>query len=220
MMAPQTPPSPGDTCFLDKAGWDTLLRDIHKGQVLPVIGPELVTITLPDGRQVPLYQHLANELAKQLDVSLPLDSTPTLDTVACAWLLSGKESMDICNELRSLLESLRFPPPQALLDLASINDFGLYISSTFDSFLSQALVQKRPGFLPGDKNCIGSFNPSESHDLQEPRSKPFLYHILGSHNTYSEFAVWEEDYIEYVFELLIKKDKGRRGKSSASLPPA
>ena len=113
---------PGDTCFLDKAGWDTLLRDIHKGQVLPVIGPELVTITLPDGRQVPLYQHLANELAKQLDVSLPLDSTPTLDTVACAWLLSGKESMDICNELRSLLESLRFPPPQALLDLASIND--------------------------------------------------------------------------------------------------
>ena len=138
-MTSHAPPTPGDTCFLDKSGWRTLLRDIHAGQVLPVIGPELVTIPLADGRQVPLYRHLAGELAGRLEIALPSDAAPTLNAVACAWLLSGNSSKRLYDELRELVDGLKAPPSQALLDLASINDFGLYISSTFDPLLSQAL---------------------------------------------------------------------------------
>lgn len=204
-MTSNAPPTPGDTCFLDKSGWRTLLRDIHAGQVLPVIGPELVTIPLADGRQAPLYRYLAGELAGRLEIALPSDAAPTLNAVACAWLLSGNTtSKRLYDELRELVDGLKAPPPQALLDLASINDFGLYISSTFDPLLSQALRQMRPGFLP--ERSSNFFHPSKPCDLPQPLPKPFLYHILGTHDTYPDFVVWEEDYIEYVCGLLLSKD--------------
>ena len=112
-MTSHAPPTPGDTCFLDKSGWRTLLRDIHAGQVLPVIGPELVTIPLADGRQVPLYRHLAGELAGRLEIALPSDAAPTLNAVACAWLLSGNSSKRLYDELRELVDGLKAPPSQA-----------------------------------------------------------------------------------------------------------
>ncbi len=165
-MAHETHSSPAPTSFLDNRAWRSLLRDIHAGQVLPVIGPELVTIPGPDGQQVPLYCYLAGELAKRLGVSLAPDSPPTLNAVACAWLLSGESSKGIYDELRELVDDLQVPPSQALLDLASITDFGLYISSTFDPLLGLALKEKRPGFRP--QNSSSDFHPSNPCDLPHP----------------------------------------------------
>jgi len=202
-----TLPSPATTPFLDERHWRSLLLDIHAGQVLPVIGPALVTIPLADGRQVPLYRHLAAELARRLGVALPPDPPPTLNAVACAWLLSRQPSEDLYSELRLMVDGLAAPPPQALLDLASIADFGLYISSTFDPLMGEALRQMRPDFLPGHSSS--AFHPSKACDLPEPLPNPFLHHILGTHNTYPDFVVWEEDYIEYACGLLRLQDNLR-----------
>lgn len=206
-MPSEPPPSAAAASFLDERHWRSLLRDIHGGQVLPVIGPELVTIPLADGCRVPLCRHLAAELAERLGVALALDTPPTLNSVACAWLLSGQSSKGLYDELRELVDDLSAPPPQALLDLASITDFGLYLSSTFDPFMGQALQQMRPGFLP--ERGIGGFHPNTPRDLPQPLPNPFLYHILGTHNTYPDFVVWEEDYIEYVCGLLKWQDNLR-----------
>jgi len=196
------------TPFLDEGDWRSLLRDIHAGQVLPVIGPELVTIPLADGRQIPLCQHLAAALARELKVALPPDPPPTLNAMACAWLLSGRSSKGLYDELRELVDVLKVPPPKPLLDLASITDFGLYLSSTFDPLMGQALEQRRPGFLR--TRGSSDFHPNNPRDLPEPRPNPFLFHILGTHNTYPNFVVWEEDYIEYVCGLLRLQDNLRR----------
>lgn len=193
--------------FLSDRSWRNLLRDIHAGQVLPVIGPELVTIPQADGRQIPLIRHLANELAERLRIELPSGQLPTLNAVACAWLLSGHSSKEIYDELRDLVDKLEAPPSQALQDLASITDFNLYISSTFDHLLGQALQQKRPGFRP-EHNSI-DFHPNSPRDLPQPLPPPFLYNILGTHDTYPDFVVWEEDYIEYVCGLLSAHDNLR-----------
>lgn len=172
-----------------------------------MIGPELVTVPGPDGQQVPLYSYLATELVERLDISLAPGSPLTLNTVTCAWLLAGQPSKDIYDELRELVDELKAPPSQALLDLASITDFSLYISSTFDPLLGLALKEKRPGFLP--QNNSGDFHPSTPCDLPHPLTTPFLFHILGTHNTYPDFVVWEEDFIEYIFGLLSSQDNLR-----------
>lgn len=198
-------PSETDINFIDDRAWRSLLRDIHAGQVLPVIGPELVTIPGPDGKQVPLYGYLADELAKRL--GLAPESPLTLNNVACTWLLSGQSSKGLYDELRELVDDLRTPPSQALLDLASISDFGLYISSTFDPLLGLALKKKRPGFRP--KVNSSDFHPSDPRDLPQPLPSPFLFHILGTQDTYPDFVVWEEDYIEYIFGLLRSQDNLR-----------
>ena len=205
-MASETLTYPA-TSFLDNRTWRSLLRDIHAGQVLPVIGPELVTVPLPDGQQVTLCSYLANELAERLGIDLDPSLPPTLNAVACSWLLSGQSSLGLYDELRELMDNLKAPPPQALLELASITDFGLYISSTFDPLLGLALQQMRPGFLL--KGNSMDFHPSNPRDLPHPLPNPFLYHILGTHNTYPDFVVWEEDYIEYVFGLLRSQDNMR-----------
>ena len=193
--------------YLDDRQWRSLLRDIHAGQVLPVIGPELVTAPLPDGRQVPLYEHLAAELVRRLGITIPAGQTPVLNEVVCAALLAGCSSRELYDELRELIDNLSVPLPQALLDLASITDFGLFISTTFDPLMSRVLQQVRPGFLP-DRNSI-DFHPSRPCDLPQSPPNPFLFHILGTHNTYPDFVVWEEDYIEYVCGLLRSQDNLR-----------
>ncbi|MDP2103674.1 MAG: toll/interleukin-1 receptor domain-containing protein [Candidatus Gracilibacteria bacterium] len=193
--------------FLDEKRWRSLTRDIHAGQVIPVIGPELVTIATEDGLQMPLYRHLAIELARELKVVLPPEQPPTLNAVACAWVLSGKSGKAMYDELRELVDSLETPPSQSLLDLASITDFSLFISSTFDPLMGLALQQTCPGFLP-ERNSL-KFHPNNPQDLPLQMPAPFLYHILGTHNTYPDFVVWEEDYIEYVCGLLEKQDNLR-----------
>lgn len=193
------------TFFPDETSWQKLLSDIHNGNVLPIIGTELATIPMPDGRHVPLYTHLATELAGRLKINLLPDTAPTLNAVACDWLLSGNDIQDIYFELRQMINDLKVPPPQALIDLASITDFSLYVSATFDPLLGKALRQMRPGFSP--ERSRGVFHPNEPRDLPKPLpSKPFLYHILGAHDEFNDFVVWEEDYIEYVFGLLRFQD--------------
>ena len=193
--------------FLDDRQWRSLLRDIHAGQVLPVIGPELVTITTADGQQISLYRHLAAELAKRLKIPIPQGEAPTLNAVTCSWLLSGNSCKEIYDEVRDLVDKLDAQPSRALLDLTSISDFALFISTTFDPLTSQALEHNNPGFLP-EQNCL-DFHPSNPRDLPSQLPAPFLFHILGTHNTYPDFVIWEEDYIEYICGLLEKQDNLR-----------
>jgi hypothetical protein len=76
--------------FLSEDDWRDLLREIHNRQVIPVVGPELVTVPDPNGTgQLPLYRALAPQLASRL--RLPLRDAPliSLNRVACEYLLSG-----------------------------------------------------------------------------------------------------------------------------------
>ncbi len=134
------------------------MRDIYAGQVLPVIGPELVTITSADGQQISLYRHLAAELARRLKIPIPQGEQPTLNAVTCSWLLSGNACKEIYDEVRDLVDKLKAQPSRALLDLTSITDFALFISTTFDPLTSQALEQNNPGFLP-EQNGL-DFHPN------------------------------------------------------------
>jgi hypothetical protein len=56
---------------------------------------------------------------------------------------SGKRRL-VYEELRELLDNIQADPPPALLALASITDFDLFISSTPDGLLAQALKRQRP----------------------------------------------------------------------------
>ncbi|MCG8345114.1 MAG: TIR domain-containing protein [Chlorobiales bacterium] len=200
-------PSPDDQRHLDERQWRNLLRDIHAGQVLPVIGPELVTVTSSEGEQISLHSYLAVELAHRLGVTLQKDELPTLNAITCSWVLSGQPCKAIYDEIRDLVDNLDVQPPKALLDLTSISDFELFICTAFDPLTSQALQKNYPGFLH-EQNSL-DFHPNNPRDIPEQPPKPFLFHILGTHNTYPDFVVWEEDYIEYMCGLLEKQDNLR-----------
>jgi TIR domain-containing protein len=193
---------------LSEKDWRDLLRLIHDRQVIPVVGPCLVTVIDPaTGEQVALHRHLAPALARGLGLEHP-ESFASWNDVARAHLLGGGARGRVYEELRELLDTIRADPPPALLALASITDFDLFISSTPDGLLAQALTRQRPGFSP-DRDVI-RFHPQGlsgvSSDLPPSFAGPLLHHILGDAATYPDFAVWEEDYMEFICGLLEKAD--------------
>jgi TIR domain len=186
--------------FLSEDDWRDLLREIHNRQVIPFVGPELVTVPDPNGDgQLPLYRALAPQLASRL--RLPVRNGPpiSLNRVACEYLLSGGSRKSIYIEMSELLEKLEASPPRALCDLASITDFDLYLYGAIDSLLAAALEKFRPGFRRQDH--VLSYDYKRPVDVPERIEPALLYHIVGSRQTYPNFAVWEEDYLEFICGL-------------------
>jgi hypothetical protein len=187
--------------FLSEDDWRDLLREIHNRQVIPVVGPELVTVPDPNGNgQLPLYRALAPQLASRL--RLPVKDAPpiSINRVACEYLLSGGSRKSIYIEMSELLEKLGASAPPALCDLASITDFDLYICGTIDSLLTAALEKSRHGFRRQEH--VLSYDYKRPVDVPERTEPALVYHIVGSRQTYPNFAVWEEDYLEFICGLI------------------
>jgi len=201
--------------FLSDDDWRDLLREIHDKQVIPIVGPELVTV--PDsvtGQTVPLRQSLAPALAKALRSSFKADGDPAgafdremgakpnagLNEIASAYLLAGGLPKRIYSEVSVLLDQVCAPPSSALLDLAGIQDFDLFIAGTIDAQLALALEQKRPGFRRSDH--VRAYDYKRPIDVPENLEPGFVYHLLGNRQTYPNFAVWEEDFLEFICGLV------------------
>lgn len=194
LAAPSEATSP-----LDHLPWTRILRDIQNRQVLPIVGPGLVTVDTPDG-PIPFIDWLAPQVAERL--GLPTDGMETLNQVAGAYLANRRPRKEIYAVIRDLVAEHRdLPIPSGLMDLAAIRDFRLFLTSTFDPFLCRALVKARPGYR-ADESGRAAFHPSRPVDLPERLNSPFVFHVLGAYDTYPDFAVWEEDFMEFLCGLL------------------
>ncbi|MBV9492154.1 MAG: hypothetical protein JO069_20870, partial [Verrucomicrobia bacterium] len=187
--------------FLPEDDWRDLLREIHNRQVVPVIGPELATVPAPDGTGLlPLYRALAPQLRNRLRLPAGDVDPLSINRVACEYLLLGGARKSIYIEMSDLLEKLKAPPPPAFCNLASIADFDLYLCGTIDPLLAAALEKARPGFRR--QSHVLSYDYKRPVDLPENLEPALVYHIVGSRQTYPNFAVWEEDYLEFLCGLI------------------
>ena len=193
-----------DDAFLSEADWRNLLREIHDRQVIPIVGPELITV--PDaatGAPISLYRSLAPRLAKALGLETNGTSPAWLNRVACDYLLAGGARKAIYREVSELLDDLvRTVPelPAALCDLASITDFDLFLTGAIDPLLALALEKVRPGFDRRDH--VLAYDYKRPVDLPESLQPALVYHLVGNRQTYPNFAVWEEDYLEFICGLI------------------
>jgi hypothetical protein len=195
--------------------WRDLLEDIDAGTVVPVIGSALVTLTDPSGVQQPLYSALAPHLAAELGLPEP-DSFSTTSQVAATHVLSGRERGRVYRELRALLRSTStssIGASVALQQLARIRSFPLYLGTTPDHQMLEALKHHRPGFDPSAHHIAFHPNePPEERDLPSTRMRGpevYLYQLLGDQDARlcRDFAVWEEDLMEFVCGLLEHADQ-------------
>src|SRR4029450_2953426 len=74
---------------LDEDAWDDLLSFIEERRVIPIIGPELLTVDTDAGPRL-LYDWIAEKLAARLGVDTNLLPQPcTLNDVVC-WFLASR----------------------------------------------------------------------------------------------------------------------------------
>jgi hypothetical protein len=190
--------------------WEILIQLIEERQVIPVVGRDLLTVVDTAGPKL-FHPYLAEKLAGSLGVSSEnLPDGEELNEVACRYITHGNRVEDIYPALKTLASrvepALQIPEP--LLKLAAIRPLGLFVTTTFDSFLSRALNQVRFGGAAMTR--IVTHSPTELQDL--PRElktsrdladadAPFVYHLMGKLSATPTYAVTQEDFVEFFHSL-------------------
>jgi len=188
--------------FTDRQ-WRNLLMDIEAGQVIPIVGPELILLDQESGSPT-LYQYLANELISRLSIdqqSLP-PGYGLLDVTALFLQDLRNPAEELHYETRQILEERRWPTPEPLRQLAAISHFNLFVSTTFDSLLEQALQEARlPGAAP-----LRVLSYSEKHKLEDlpdgnGAAGRTVYHLFGRLNVTFDYGITEEKVLEFAHRL-------------------
>ena len=197
-LLPMHPP----LATLDDDAWDDLLNFIEERRVIPIIGPELLKVETETGPRL-LYDWIAEKLAGKLNVDTARLPQPyTLNDVVCWFLSSHGRREEAYTRVRSILRDANFTPPLALRQLAQITDFDLFVTTTFDPLLEQAINSER--FQGAQSTEVIAYTPNRVTDLPSEREKlqrPVIYHLLGRLSASPTYVISDEDTLEFVCAL-------------------
>jgi TIR domain/SIR2-like domain len=195
---PFNPPAP----TLDEDAWGDLLDFIEERRVIPIIGPELLKVETETGARL-LYDWIAEKLAGKLNVdTAQLPQPYALNDVVCWFLASRGRREEAYTRVRSILRDANFAPPLALRQLAQITDFDLFVTTTFDTLLEQAVNAERFGGAQSTE--VIAYSPNRVADLPAEREKlqrPVIYHLLGRLSASPTYVISDEDTLEFVCAL-------------------
>jgi hypothetical protein len=197
-VQPLESPSPR----FDEDAWDDLLNFIEERRVIPIVGPELLKVQTETGPRL-FYDWMADKLAAKLGVDTARLPQPyTLNDVVC-WFLSARgRREDTYTRMRSILREANFAAPKALQQLAEITDFDLFVSTTFDSLLENAINAER--FAGAQSTEVIAYTPNRVADLPSEREqlqRPVVYHLLGRCSASPTYVISDEDMLEFVCAL-------------------
>jgi hypothetical protein len=183
--------------------WDDLLEFIDERKVIPIVGAELLTVPDGKGDEIPLHRLLAEKLAERL--RLPADGftgDDAIHQVVCRYLQRGGRREEVYPRIRNLLKELSPPIPEPLRQLARIRHFNLFVSTTFDSLLEQALDEERHGGAA--KTVSLAYAPNHIQDLPSDARRspvPTVFHMLGRVSASPDFVITEEDTLEFFTSM-------------------
>ncbi len=194
--------------------WEELLAQMEAGHVVPVVGPELLTIQV-DGQPEPLYRVVAmNLLAKYgFDGSAEVNRLRPhheLHDAVGVLVRGGRRVQDLYrpvnDQLRTLLAQGIVSLPQPLLDLAGIEAFRLFLTTTPDDLLARAIEQGRHGEQARTETMV--FAPKLASaalaDLPQWRSsgQTTVFHLFGKASPSPfVFVIHDEDTLEFMHHL-------------------
>jgi hypothetical protein len=186
----------------DDDAWDDLLNYIEERRVIPIIGPDLLRVQTDHGLR-PLYEWLAERLAAKLAVDASALPQPlSLNDVVCSYLGERGRREEAYTRLRSIMREVEFEPPPALLQLAQITDFDLFVTTTFDPLLEKAVNRERYGGQPSSE--VIAYAPNRVADLPSERSqlqRTVVYHLLGRLSASPTYVLSDEDMLEFICAL-------------------
>ena len=186
----------------DEDAWDDLLNFIEERRVIPIIGPELLRVQTERGL-CPLHEWLAEKLAARLSVDVRALPQPlTINDVMCQFLAQRGRREEAYTRMRSIMREVDFEPPQALRQLAQITDFDLFVTTTFDPLLENAINLERHGGQTSTE--VIAYAPNRVADLPAERgefSRTVVYHLLGRLSASPTYVLSDEDMLEFICAL-------------------
>ena len=183
--------------------WDMLLDYIGQGRVVPVLGPE-VLVAKDNGKEVPFYQYVTKRLAHYLE--MPEIEGETLDDFL-ARFLTGNNTMKMARTcVNKVLKELEDTKQPALMKLASINAFRLFLTTTPDSLLAKAMatVDSEPDVYFFSTNFSHRIDLPDKNLLGKQR---YVYHLYGKAAPCFEYAISEDERLTFSCKWMDSQSK-------------
>jgi len=182
--------------------WDELLTRITMNNVVPVIGQGLYCVLTSGNKKILLYQHLFEELAKDMGLPPPEQTNHAFSEVVSQYLKKTKDYLRLGRLLRQNLASLYPIEANPLLKLARIRPFSMFINTTYDHFLEHTLNSVRNYHTEVLHHTYREKRTdrvtSELLKLLEDYQSSLLFHIYGSTAITINPAYTEKDILETV----------------------
>jgi hypothetical protein len=192
----------------DEFPWDDLLDCIEGGKLVPIVGDELIRADY-QGRVVSLQRLLAERLAEREHLTVQLTPHFELNDAVGAYLEKPQAKLaGMCDRIAGLSRSLipPYPVPQGLQRLAEVSAIQLFMSVTFDSLLARAIDQARYNGEHVTREIEFSINQSTARQNDalnvQPGSGPIVFNLFGRAQGKSEFAIHDEDKLEFIHKLV------------------
>jgi hypothetical protein len=193
--------------YLTDYAWEQLIDDVERGDVIPIVGGDLVAVA-EEGEGFDSW--LGTKLAKNLGVELrPLAPPFHVNQVAQAYFINGKNThTDTLHSIikTTITKECKFKPSQALVDLARIKPFKLFLTTTYDGFLEAALKDA------AGNDSVASISLAKGKwkdSLEDWKTKErTLVYLLGKYLDSPYFAAWDADIIDQLLDLQLLLENG------------
>ena len=186
----------------DEPLWDKLIQEIIDGNVIPVIGPDL----LIDNDSNP-HQFIIDFLAK----GFKLTSSPKSfsELVYDPDYTKANKNDSIYYQVNKILAGYKFSPSSCLKRLLSIRQFPFVITTSFTPVVEQAMQA-----IWKDELRVMRFNnnPSENNDIKSSTDlrKPTVYYMFGKVGEGAhKYVLTDTDMLDFVSSWLSNADKSR-----------
>ena len=190
--------------------WSRILREIERGEVVPVVGPELLETHDDQGNPVSFYELIAGKLVSELGIETEDLPPPwSLCELVYLWRKQVRDPLDneLYHYIYDVVSSTQWKIPDSLRKLASIEPFRLFISTTPDNLLVDALKEQR--------NSVDIFSFSPESDLvdlpdsfgRNSKAPSTVFKLFGDIDKRPELALTEEDILRFVHHLQIKDER-------------
>lgn len=187
---------------MDSNLWEDLLLVIEEGQVVPIVGQALLTVDTATGPRL-YYDIIAEQLAEKLNVSP--DSIPqgfNINDVVCAYKDFHGDPTSINPIVVRILKKLKVPIPEPLRLLAEIPSFHLFINTSFDTLLEEAIAQVR-----NSEPAVVAFPPSSNlidfNEMLLQQHNSMVFYILGRVSASAPFTVTDGQMLELMHDIMV-----------------
>ena len=186
----------------DEPLWDKLIQQIIDGNVIPVIGADLLIDNSSN-----LHKFIMDGLAKTFGVSKQVNSFSEL---VYAPEYKNKFKLDnIYYQVDKIFAAKRFPASERLRRLLSIKQFPFIITTSFTPVIEQAMQN-----IWKDELRVMKFNnnPSENSDIKNGADlrKPTIYYMFGKVGAGAhKYVLTDIDLLDFVSSWLSNDNKVR-----------
>jgi TIR domain len=190
----------------DEDFWDDLLAHVRQRVLIPVTGPDLNTVVV-DGTSRTLTSLIATRLVERYDLDVS-SAHMTMGEAAAAFIRKrGRDEAErLYRVVSDIIEEVGDQPCAPLRELAKITDLPLFVSTTPDRLLANAINDVRFGGQSHTREL--TFSPNQStgalaRSLHAPaESDTTVVRLFGQAASTPQYAVHDEDLLEWLHALL------------------